>query len=95
MTDLVLSDELDLMVENGDWVAGVSDEQHVGLLLLSHLGDWRSEPTAGVGLSLYVNSRNPGTMLAEIRQQVEADGADVQLLTVDGEGKILIAASYE
>lgn len=95
MTDLLLSNELDPIVVDGDWAFGSSDEQHIGLLLLSSLGDWRSSPTTGVGLSRYINSRTPGAMLPDIRTQIEADGGVVDTLTVSSTGELSITARYE
>lgn len=56
MRDLLLDENGDLAIENGDFVIGVSDQQHVEAVLLSNKGEYKEFPLVGFGAIRYVKS---------------------------------------
>jgi len=88
-TDILLNDLGDLRIENGDFVVGESDAQHVDLLLNSTKGSFLQNPEIGVGLINFLKKQN--TSLADMRRSIElnlkADGYKVNKLTIDKTGE--------
>ena len=73
--DILIDDEADLRIENGDFVLGESDQQHVVLLINTFAGHWKQFPTCGVGIIQYLASSNQGAALRRsINVQLTADG---------------------
>ncbi len=96
ITDLLLTDDLDLRIEGGDLVLGESTEQHLRLLLESDKGDWRATPYVGVGIrTLLLEDASPLAIQQEIQDQVTTDGARVRDLAITAAGQLQLQASYE
>jgi len=80
VNDILLSSTNDLLIENGDFVVGPSDDQHIMLVLLNSPGQLRHEPLIGVGVQRYKNSRLDLIAITklkqEIRLQLQLDGFD-------------------
>lgn len=91
-TDILLDEAGDLLIEVGDFVPGISDDQHVELLLSSTKRSIRQYPDIGVGLANYVKKQN--TSLADMRRSIEvnlkADEYKVNRLSVDGTGGFIV-----
>jgi len=81
MKDILLTNN-DLMVKDGDLAIGISDTQHVNLLLSTNKGDWKQTPTAGVGITNYLETHNDGSLSREIQTQLSADGAKISRIAV-------------
>jgi len=95
MNDILLDDNLDLVIKNGDFVIGPSTYQNQQILLLSEKGTIREWPKAGVGIQSFLLGEDPGQLFREIRQQFEQDGMKVRSLRIDPvDGKIKIDATY-
>lgn len=95
MTDILVDDNLELLENEDtlDLVEGVSDLQHMQLLLLCVKGSWKENPGTGVGLVNYLEEEDPAEMYAEINRQLRADGMAVNSVAMQ-EGKLLIDATY-
>lgn len=93
MTDILLDDDLDLKIADGDFVIGVSDNQQQNLLLVCNKGSFKDVPDVCVGLQNYLESEDPAKMIAEINRQFTADGMDVKSIEINN-GKLLIDAGY-
>lgn len=78
MTDLLLDENNDLRIENGDVVFGGSDEQHRMLLLSTEKGAWKENPDVGVGLINYLMDDDIPGLKNEVRKQFIKDGMKVQ-----------------
>lgn len=95
-TDLLLESDYDLLIENGDLVIGLSDEQHVALLLLTEKGEWRHDGLAGIGLQRQLSGPLGPTERAalqrEISLQLERDGFIVRTVQVTAAGELTIDA---
>lgn len=76
--DILLDDSYDLMIENGDFKIGFSEDQHISLILLSDKGSWRQSPLSGVGLIKYMNGPFTARDLDDLKQaikiQLQLDG---------------------
>lgn len=86
--DILLNDDDDLLVLNGDLVLNESSQQEVDLLLRSNQGDWRASPLTGFGLNRRMrNQVNRTQFERELSGQLELDGFDqvvVSLSSTDG-----------
>jgi len=76
-TDILLDDNNDLLIENGDFVVGESAGQEAKLLLLYSPGTLRSDPMVGVGFQSYQNAATSPSVLKTldriIQEQFEMD----------------------
>jgi hypothetical protein len=73
--DIILDDELDLQIENGDFVIAASDMQHVDHILRAHKGEYKDHPQVGIGISKYLKTTGKELELKrEIRIQLSYDG---------------------
>jgi len=93
--DILLDDDNNWKVENGDFVVGLSDEQHVGLLMVSAKGSYREAPAIGVDLTKWIGKQNNNIsgLEREIMVQLEADGYKVTELKIDEQGEFIL--NYE
>lgn len=80
--DILLDDENDLAVADGDFVIGPSAEQEAVLLLKSHKGAWRESPTVGMGIDYYLKKRVGQSPLITSRPQFIRDAK----LTLEADG---------
>lgn len=69
-TDLLLTADYDLAFAGGDLAVGESDGQHLGLLMLSSPGEWRTNPLVGIGLRRYQNAPLGPAQVAELQREV-------------------------
>lgn len=94
--DIVLGNGLDLAIgTNGDLVIGQSDLQHIELIALSNSGDWKENPQFGVNIRKALLAEDGYTAVKHTLQiQLEADGADVEKVGIDGLGNLNIDANY-
>ncbi len=82
--DLYLAEDMDLFVQNGDFVFNESPaKQHQLLLLLAHPGDLKQYPERGVGIQSYLNDERENLSL-EIRSEFERDGMNVRGIKLNG-----------
>lgn len=93
MHDILLTGDMDLSIQNGDFTVGESTRQHQQLLLIAEPGNIMQHPETGVGTASFLNDERDG-MATEIRSQFEKDGMKVSSLHVNGE-KIEIEANYQ
>ena len=92
--DLLLNDNFDLQIQNGDFVIGESTRQQQQLLLLTEKGENRQYPTMGVGLSNWINDdKSKGDVVLEIKRNFEADGMKVTAVKIEN-GCIVTEATY-
>lgn len=95
MKDLLLTEDYDLEIANGDFVIGEADAQNVELLCLTSPGQWKENPTAGIGLVDLLNSEiTEGKVKHRVNVQIRADGAKLKSFKID-QDDIEIEADYE
>lgn len=93
MKDLLLDENFDLVFENGDLVIGESSEQHQNLLLLTKKGDWKENPTIGVGINGVLKDDAESDITSIIRVEFQKDGMKVNGIFLT-ENEIRIDANY-
>ncbi|MGN7787424.1 hypothetical protein ACTJIJ_23020 [Niabella sp. 22666] len=91
--DLLYGEDGDLIIENNDLVIGLSDYQHVELLLKCEAGEFKESPLVGVGINKYINGKMDGQLYRLINLQLEADGFKTLSVEMKGE-QISIDGNY-
>ena len=84
-TDILLDGDLDLILENGDFLLGESDGQHAQLLLLSSEGDFTQFPKLGVGVTKYLKGSFDGAARRNVHLQFESDNYTIKNLDFDAQ----------
>ena len=95
MTDILLDENYDLQLTDGDLVMGESTNQHQALNLLCNKGDFKEDPLQCVGIKGYLKSEDINGLLAETKKQFERDGMEVKSLTIDAAGNMKINAPFK
>jgi hypothetical protein len=93
--DIALSNN-DLLIQDGDFVIGQSDEQHIVDTINAFPGWWKQNPADGVGLLQYVRSSGKQQEIARIvKIQLQSDGYQVSnpTVTIDQDGLMIINPS--
>lgn len=92
--DIMLDDDGDLLIENGDFVVDNSDQQHVLLIVNTYLGNWKQYPLVGVGIKRYLaSSGQQNNLRRDISVQLEADGYAVDSVIVKNDFNYYIDAT--
>jgi len=91
--DLLLNEDYNLRIENGDFVVGESTRQHQDLLLLADKGEFKQFPTIGIGILRYLEDYSGDNLAREIRTEFNKDGMNVKEIRFNG-SKIDITANY-
>lgn len=95
-TDIMLDENNDLIIKDGDLVIGDSRYQHVKHLLEAEKGFYKFSPQSGVGMmNLLHDEFQPEEILRLVRFEVERDGFKVEKLQFSNDGKIEIEGDYE
>ena len=96
-SDLLLNSDDEMIIKNGDFLIGVSDEQHIDHIVRFNKGDVLDSPLTGVGIEGYINgalsSKGKDEFKREIRLQLEADGA--KRVRIEFLEELNIEGSYE
>lgn len=74
----------DLLIQNGDLVIGIANQELLNSLLVSHTGEWKQNPDVGINLELYINSNFTSTLLLEqdIKSEMINDGFIVNSINI-------------
>lgn len=94
MRDLQLTDDYDLTIKNGDFVIANSEERHVEHLLISRQGEWKASPLTGCNIQNAQNGAISRMLDRHIRVQMEADGFNLEKMTINQDG-LQIIGNYE
>lgn len=92
MKDILLNIDNDLQIANGDFVAGESLNQQVGLLLLLNKGELKQHPLTGVGIYELINTESADDIKNAVREQLKDDG--LKLRNFELNNKLYITAEY-
>ena len=90
MQDFLLDEDGDLLIQNGDFVVGNSDNQNVEDIISSFAGEWKELPFVGVGLIQYLKSQDGQKATNIIKTQLQADGFDVKSVQVKTQGDSMV-----
>ncbi|MDP1812330.1 MAG: hypothetical protein Q8K66_13090 [Sediminibacterium sp.] len=83
--DIIIDANNEPLIVNGDFVVGVSDGQHLQMLLQLQKGELKQYPDVGVGMTKYINGNVDGRLRKEIKEQLEMDGYDSRGLKINGD----------
>ena len=89
--DLLCDSDGDLLIKDGDFVIGHSDQRHNYDIMASNTGDWKEYPLVGFNAMKFVNSRATSTVLNQSAKiQLQADGCSniVADLSIDKDNKV-------
>lgn len=92
--DIILNENLEPLIENGDFKIDESTYQHQTILLLSDKGQFKASPLVGVGAQRYLEGSNVNDFAREIRQEFQKDGMVVRSLEIGEDLKIQVDAIY-
>lgn len=93
MNDLLLNTDFDILIQDGDFKAGESSQQHQALLILIEKGELREFPTRGVGAQSWLLDDSAfGDFNAEVKRQFELDG--MKVLSLKGRNENLKIEAY-
>lgn len=93
--DILLDDNLDLVISNGDLVIGESTRQHQQMLLLFEKGDLIEFPTHGVGVRTWLNDDvSFADLKVQIKREYERDGQTVTKIAIKNQ-TISVEGDYD
>jgi hypothetical protein len=70
MTDIILDNNLDLAIQNGDFVLDDCEQQNQELILVATQGSFRDSPLTGVGITRYIKSSFTVAKVDQLRQKI-------------------------
>lgn len=74
--DILLDDDWDLLMKNGDLVIGNSDQQHIALVVETGPGHWKENPFLGFNSGLYLGSTiSKPEFKVNLSEQLKSDNA--------------------
>ncbi len=95
MKDFSADNTDDLQIKNGDFVVGHSNEQHQKHILLANKGEYKEFPEVGVGIAQMIADDRYTEILIETKKQLEYDGMEIDDISLDEYGKMLIEGIYK
>jgi hypothetical protein len=94
MTDFLLDDNGDLLIKDGDFVIGFSDNQHQLDILVATKGEFKEYPELGVGISEMLSDDDFMDLLIEAKKNLEYDGMKINNIEFMPDGKLKIDGKY-
>lgn len=92
--DILFDDDYEDVVKDGDDAIGDSTELNFKLLIVCEKAENKMALDSGVGIATWLlDEADGGDLKKDIQSEIEADGATIQRLNVDGES-IDLKASY-
>ena len=70
MNDIILDNNMDLAIVNGDFVVDDAEEQIQELILIATQGSFRASPLTGIGIVKYLKSSFTVDKIDQLRQQI-------------------------
>ncbi|MEX6627561.1 oxidase [Tenacibaculum pacificus] len=95
MKDLLLDENGDLLIQNGDFVIGNSSKQHQLSILTSAKGEFKEVPEIGVGIEAMIADDAYTDLLIEAKKNLEYDGMKINNIEFTREGKLNIDGNYK
>jgi hypothetical protein len=94
MIDFLLDENLDIKIENGDFVIGESSAQHIALIFNAKPGEWKETPETGIAIERNFKGLLDRFIDTTIRTQMQADGYKIATLSLTEKG-VFIDGYYE
>ncbi len=95
MRDLLLDENGDLSIINGDFVTGYSDNQHQEHILVATKGEYKEFPELGVGIEQILNDDDWMSVLIEAKKNLEYDGMKIKNIKFEDNGNLNIDGYYK
>lgn len=93
--DLLLDDNYDLMVINGDLAIGLSEQQHIALIVVTAPGHWKDSPFLGFNAAGYLGSgATKQEMAGNLSEQLRSDNSVLDQLNTGSNGEIINVAAH-
>jgi hypothetical protein len=92
--DILLDENFNPIITNGDFTIGESTYQHQKMLLFAEKGQFKADPLVGVGSRRFLENSKQDDFAREIRQQFYADGMTVKKIQINENLEINIDAQY-
>jgi hypothetical protein len=83
--DLLLDEDNDLTIVDGDFEIGEDTAQRVELILQAQQGHFKQNPLTGAGLRQAIAGTLTGALKRTIQLQLEADGINLASIRQNGE----------
>lgn len=93
--DILLDENFNPIITNGDFTVGESTYQHQKMLLFADKGQFKAEPLVGVGSRRFLETSKQDDFAREIREQFSADGMILKTLQIKENLEINIDAQYK
>lgn len=93
MKDVLYTDKL--VIKNGDFVIGESDNQHQKHILLAYKGEYKQSQEVGVGIDQMLNDNSIVPLLIESKKMLEYDGMIIDNITFANDDKLIIDGKYK
>ncbi len=95
MMDICLDDSEDVTIQHDDFVIDESTAQHQRQLILNNKGDFKQNPTIGVGVFEYYDDEHMRDLIRAVSIEFSRDGMDVQSIRLDADGVLKSNAFYK
>lgn len=82
-SDYLLDDNGDLLITNGDFTVGLSDNQHIQDIIQCFQGEWKQFPLIGAAILTSLNTQRPQDAINRIKTQLQAGKYQIDLLKID------------
>lgn len=92
--DILLDENFNPVITNGDFTIGDSTYQNQKILIFADKGQFKADPLAGVGSRRFLETSKHDDFAREIRQQFSADGMIIRALQINENLEITIDAQY-
>jgi hypothetical protein len=95
MFDISLGDDEQPDIQAGDFVIAESTAQHQRQLILNNKGDFKQNPTIGVGAFDYFDDEHKQDLIRAISVEFSKDGMDVQSIKLGKDGVLQSDSFYK
>lgn len=92
MRDILFNDDVE--IQNGDFVIGESENQHVQHILMASKGEYKYTPEMGVGIEKMLNTEDPMEYLIEAKKNLQYDGMQVSNISFTENQTLNVDAKY-
>lgn len=83
--DILVDDQNDLVINNGDFLCENSDIQHVDHIITAQPGEYKETPQLGFGVILYLKTHTAETKFKrDLRVQLNFDGYENPKIDLTG-----------
>jgi len=88
--DILLENDNDLRIHDGDFIVGGADLHHVEAILVSVPGSFKQSPLLGANVRGLLNGKLDVAARRDIRLQMASDDYKAKNLSIDSEGTMVV-----